>query len=268
MLSAVHLSLFNLCSSNLLGLRMFSAPVSGLQKSRMSFLSLASNMFEDQPQLCIQLYLARELNKFDQPLVLTSLCLSGFSLVFGVTRRCCVGLMNSVVLKASDDADGDGDGGNNGVNGQDRRLSADDIEMNTNTSSRRKSRSKSQSGRRKSKSGKRRSRSRSRRASLAIASFYDSSDGRDAAAAQRAADAEGEVSRLKAELSKMQGDNDELEKGKFAVQARRMSRSKLARGNIGPEAQAQKRRSRSRSRSRRRVQEAAMMTSDFGVTKL
>jgi hypothetical protein len=54
----VQLSLFNLCSSGLLGLSMFDAPVSGLQKSRMSFLGISSNVLEDLPQLIIQIYLA------------------------------------------------------------------------------------------------------------------------------------------------------------------------------------------------------------------
>ena len=65
---------------------MFDAPVSGLQKSRMSFLGVSPNVLEDLPQLVIQIYLAVHLDTFDQPLVMASIVLSAASLILGWYR--------------------------------------------------------------------------------------------------------------------------------------------------------------------------------------
>jgi hypothetical protein len=75
---------------------MFDAPVSGLQKSRMSFLGLSSNVLEDLPQLIIQIYLAVQLDTFDQLLVVASMTLSAMSLIFGWYR--VTGLASFCVL--------------------------------------------------------------------------------------------------------------------------------------------------------------------------
>jgi hypothetical protein len=91
-LSSAQLSLFNLCSSGLLGLSMFDAPVLGLQKSRMSCFGVSSNVLKDLLQLVIQIYLAVQLDTFDQPLVMASIVLSAASLILG--WYCVTGLAN------------------------------------------------------------------------------------------------------------------------------------------------------------------------------
>ena len=74
---------------------MFNAPMSGLQKSNMSFLGVASNVLEDLPQLVIQIYLALQLDTFHQPLVMASILLSAASLILGSYRA--TGLANFCV---------------------------------------------------------------------------------------------------------------------------------------------------------------------------
>lgn len=98
-LSCLNVSLFVLVASVLFGSKYLEAPLSGAVKSRIISGGLISNIFEDLPQLILQVLTTARLGKVNS-VVLVSIVTSCFAFLLGVLKKRFTALMIHVVSSA------------------------------------------------------------------------------------------------------------------------------------------------------------------------
>ena len=103
MLSLSHMATFRLLTSRIGGIGLFSAPspfTGGLQAldSEIDSYGLVSNLFEDFPQLCLQLYIIRQ-GEDVTDVVFVSMLVTVLALLYGILKRCLSHRLSSYAQK-------------------------------------------------------------------------------------------------------------------------------------------------------------------------